>query len=188
LGYWAQRKLEENRAQAPRPPIGSSTVEERIRAFREAKRNGLVRQHQRSRSKQLKDKLRQETRLERHLESKRLFDEAIRGRDEARGEVVAGSSSGPLDVSKGDVLLDRRIHGLPGGYVHPSLRHQPIVITTKDMVDSIRKKTQVRTQTLKGNESKQRGDSCSCSPMCLASIGYLRRLPRTPSLQGGNPR
>jgi hypothetical protein len=117
----------------------------------------------RARSKQLKDKVRQEVRVERRLESKRLFDEAIRGRDDSRGEVVAGSTSGPLDVSRGDVLLDRRIHGLPGGYVHPSLRPRPIVITAKDMVDSIRKKPQVRTQTLKRDESKQRGGAGSCS-------------------------
>jgi hypothetical protein len=55
--------------------------------------------------------------------------------------MVASSSSGPLAVDRADVLVDPRIHD-PGGYIHPSLRREPIVITTRDIVVALKRKSE----------------------------------------------
>ena len=114
------------------PPTSPSSNPIQIRIMEQREKPRVRRS--RARSKQLRDQVHQIKWLERT----RLFQEAIHGRDESRGEMVASSNSEPLAIDRADVLVDLRIHE-PGGYIHPSLRREPIVIKTQDILALKRK-------------------------------------------------
>ena len=68
-------------------------------------------------------------RLDRHQERQKVFALAHHGSGEDRGEVVAdGYASERINVARGDVLTDRRLHP---GYVHPFMQTYQVVVNTK---------------------------------------------------------
>ena len=114
---WAFRRQQQPEP-GTKPLIIPNPVDEKIAAFREARRRGLI-PHTRSASKKSKDLAHNFL----HQERLRLFTEAFWDHVDSKGEVDALTPSESLGVSRGDVLFDIKIHGgVRRGYTHPGLR------------------------------------------------------------------
>lgn len=112
MGLWASRKAKEHREGSNESERIQQTMGERITAFRNAKREGLVRPHK-SPSKRERD----QARMANFEERERLFHEAFHDNIDSLGEVDALTSSEVLGIGRAEVLRDPKVRG----YRHPKL-------------------------------------------------------------------